>query len=116
LGQLGFIISLMAQASASATRIFEILDAESDVTNKPDAIDLPPIHGAVEFRDVTFRYFNSSDAILSNVSFKAEPGQTVALLGATGSGKTTIINLIPRFYDASDGAILIDGHDVREKQ
>lgn len=114
LGQLGFIISLMAQAGASATRIFEILDAESDVTNKPGALELPAIQGTVEFKDVTFRYFNSGDDVLSHVSFKAEPGQTIALLGATGSGKTTIINLIPRFYDVSEGAVLIDGHDVRD--
>lgn len=114
LGQLGFIISLMAQASASAVRIFEILDAESDVQNKPGAIDLPTIRGDVEFDDVTFRYFSSGEAVLSGVKFKVAAGQTVALLGATGSGKTTIINLIPRFYDVSEGAIRIDGHDVRD--
>ena len=114
LGQLGFIISLMAQASASATRIFEILDAKSDVVDKPDAIQLPPIQGEVEFKNVTFRYFESGDNVLSNVSFEATPGQTIALLGATGSGKTTIINLIPRFYDATEGEVMIDGHDVRD--
>jgi ATP-binding cassette subfamily B protein len=114
LGQLGFIISLMAQAGASATRIFEILDAKSDVTNKPDAVDLPAIQGQVEFKNVTFRYFGSGDPVLKDVSFEAKSGQTVALLGGTGSGKTTIINLIPRFYDASEGAVLIDGHDVRD--
>jgi ATP-binding cassette subfamily B multidrug efflux pump len=114
LGQLGFIISLMAQASASAKRIFEILDAKSDVENKPNAIELPAIQGRVEFKNVTFRYFESSDAVLSDVSFTAERGETIALLGATGSGKTSIINLIPRFYDASEGAILIDGYDVRD--
>ncbi|MBC6936373.1 MAG: ABC transporter ATP-binding protein [Chloroflexi bacterium] len=113
LGQLGFIISLMSQASASASRIFEILDAQSDVTDRPDAITLPPIEGHVEFKNVTFRYFGSSEPVLNDVSFTAAPGQTIALLGATGSGKTTIINLIPRFYDASEGAVLIDGHDVR---
>jgi ATP-binding cassette subfamily B multidrug efflux pump len=114
LGQLGFIISLMAQASASADRIFDILDTDSDIKNKPNAVDLPTIEGHVEFRDVTFRYFNSGEPVLRKVSFTAEPGQTIALLGATGSGKTTIINLIPRFYDASEGAVLIDGRDVRD--
>ncbi|MFN7209821.1 MAG: ABC transporter ATP-binding protein, partial [Aggregatilineales bacterium] len=114
IGQLGFIISLLAQASASAVRVFEILDAKSEVANAPDAVPLGEIKGQVEFRDVTFRYFGSSAPVLSNVSFTAQPGQTVALLGATGSGKTTIINLIPRFYDVSEGAVLIDGVDVRK--
>lgn len=114
LGQLGFIISLMAQAGASADRIFDILDTDSDIKNKPNAIELPDIRGNVEFRDVTFRYFHSGEPVLRKVSFSAEPGQTVALLGATGSGKTTIINLIPRFYDTSEGTVLIDGHDVRD--
>ncbi|HMT19997.1 MAG TPA: ABC transporter ATP-binding protein, partial [Promineifilum sp.] len=114
MGQLGFIISLMAQAAASADRIFEILDAKNDVENKPDAIDLVEVNGQVEFRDVTFRYFAGSEAVLSHINFVAEPGETVALLGATGSGKSTIINLIPRFYDASEGQVLIDGHDVRD--
>lgn len=114
LAQLGFIISLMAQASASATRIFEILDAKSDVENKVDARKMPTIEGHVEFKNVTFRYFESSDNVLSDVSFLAEAGETIALLGATGSGKTSVINLIPRFYDAREGSILIDGQDVRD--
>jgi ATP-binding cassette subfamily B protein len=114
LGQLGFIISLMAQAAASANRIFEVLDAQSEIADKPEAHTLPPISGRVEFREVTFRYLGSTDAALSQVSFVAEPGQTIALLGATGSGKTTIINLLPRFYDAASGAVLIDGYDVRD--
>ncbi|WP_330218461.1 ABC transporter ATP-binding protein [Herpetosiphon geysericola] len=114
LGQLGFIISLMAQAGASASRIFEILDAKSEITDKPDAKELPAIEGIVEFRNVTFRYFGSSDPVLRDVSFEAKPGQTIALLGATGSGKSTIINLLPRFYDVSEGAVLIDGHDIRD--
>ncbi len=114
LGQLGFIVAMMAQAAASAGRIFEVLDAKSEITDKPGAQSLPPISGRVEFRNVTFRYFGSSDPVLKEVSFVAEPGQMIALLGATGSGKTTIINLLPRFYDAAEGAILIDGHDVRD--
>lgn len=114
MGQLGFIISLMAQATASAERIFEILDAKNDVENKPDAVELGKIEGRVTFEDVTFRYFPGSEPVLSEISLEAEPGQTVALLGMTGSGKTTIINLIPRFYDVSQGRVLVDGHDVRD--
>ncbi|HMQ33565.1 MAG TPA: ABC transporter ATP-binding protein [Chloroflexaceae bacterium] len=114
LGQLGFIISLMAQASASAGRIFEVLDAKAEIADKAGAAELPPIEGRVEFRDVSFRYLGGGDPVLQGVSFVAEPGQTVALLGATGSGKTSIINLLPRFYDVSEGAVLIDGHDVRD--
>ncbi|MBX3086211.1 MAG: ABC transporter ATP-binding protein [Anaerolineae bacterium] len=114
LGQLGFIISLMAQASASADRIFEILDTKNEVTDKPNAVELKQIQGHVEFKDVTFKYFESGEPVLSHVSFEAVPGQTIALLGATGSGKTTIINLIPRFYDVSEGQVLIDSKDVRD--
>ncbi|MGQ9925319.1 MAG: ABC transporter ATP-binding protein [Chloroflexaceae bacterium] len=113
LGQLGFIIALMAQAAASANRIFEVLDTQNEISDRPDAYPLPSIEGRVEFRNVTFRYFGSSEPVLREVGFVAEPGQTIALLGATGSGKTSIINLIPRFYDVSAGAVLIDGHDVR---
>ncbi|MCC6457063.1 MAG: ABC transporter ATP-binding protein [Caldilineaceae bacterium] len=114
MGQLGFIIGQMSQASASADRIFEILDAQNEVMDRPGAQPLPAIQGEVEFRDVTFRYFNSGEPVLDAINFRAESGTTVALLGATGSGKTTIINLIPRFYDVSEGALLIDGYDVRE--
>ncbi len=114
LGQLGFIITLVAQASASARRIFEVLDAQSEIEDKPGALPLPLLSGRVEFRNVTFRYLGTGDPVLKEVSFVAEPGQTIALLGATGSGKTTIINLLPRFYDASEGAVLIDGYDVRD--
>jgi ATP-binding cassette, subfamily B, multidrug efflux pump len=113
LGQLGFIISLMSQAAASATRIFEILDAKNDVEDKSDALTLTDVRGQVSFRSVSFRYFKSGDYVLKDVSFEAQPGQTIALLGATGSGKTTIINLLPRFYDVTEGAVQIDGHDVR---
>jgi ATP-binding cassette subfamily B protein len=104
----------MAQASASAERIFEILDAKNDVENKPGAIELPRVEGRVVFENVTFRYFESGEPVLKNINLSAEPGQTVALLGSTGSGKTTIINLIPRFYDVSEGRVLVGGHDVRD--
>ena len=113
-GQLGFIITQMATASASAGRVFEILDAKSDVEDSPDAIPLPEIQGCVEFEDVTFRYFGGETPVLSEVNFSAEPGQTIALLGMTGSGKSTVINLIPRFYDPSEGRILIDDIDIRD--
>lgn len=114
IAQFGIIITQMGQAAASAGRIFEILDARSDVTDKPDARSLPPVQGNVKFEDVTFRYFGSGDPVLREVTFEAASGQTVALLGATGSGKTTIINLLPRFYDPSQGRITIDGHDLRD--
>lgn len=114
MGQLGFIINLMSQAAASAQRIFEILDAKNEVENKPGAVELKEIKGNVRFDDVTFRYFKGGEAVLNHVAFEAKSGQTIALLGATGSGKTTIINLLPRFYDVSEGRVLIDGQDVRD--
>ncbi len=113
-GQLGFIIAQMSQASASASRIFEILDAKSELIEVEGAEDLPKVEGRVKFDHVTFRYLGSERPVLNDVSLTAEPGQTIALLGMTGSGKSTIINLIPRFYDPSEGAVLIDGHDLRQ--
>lgn len=114
MGQLGFIINLMSQANASAQRIFEILDTRNEVQDKPDALELREIRGDVKFENVEFRYFKGGEPVLSQVTFQAAPGQTIALLGATGSGKTTIINLIPRFYDVTGGRVLVDGHDVRD--
>lgn len=111
--QLGFIIASAGQAAASATRIFDILDAENDIQDSPNAQPLDDIQGHIEFENVSFRYFKSGAAILSDVSFSIEPGQRLALLGATGSGKSTIINLIPRFYDPTQGCIKIDGVESR---
>ena len=108
------VIAMISQASASAERIFEVLDARSEVVEKPNAVPMPPVEGRVAFGDVSFRYIEHGEPVLSNVSFTAEPGQIVALLGATGSGKSTIINLIPRFYDVTEGQVLIDGIDVRD--
>ena len=110
----GMIVTQMGQAGASAERIFEILDAKSDIVDKPGAGRLPEVKGDVRFENVTFRYFGGGEPVLNNVSFEARPGETIALLGATGSGKTTIINLLPRFYDPSEGKITIDGYDLRD--
>ena len=110
----GMIVTQMGQASASAERIFEILDAKSDILDKPDAVELPQVKGDVRFEDVTFRYFRGGEPVLNKVTFEAKSGETIALLGATGSGKTTIINLLPRFYDPSEGKITIDGYDLRD--
>jgi ATP-binding cassette subfamily B protein len=111
---LTMILTMLSQAGASAERIFEVLDAQSEVTERPDARDLVDVRGQVEFSGVSFRYFEHGDMVLDDVSFEAQPGQVVALLGATGSGKSTVINLIPRFYDVSQGCVSIDGVDVRE--
>ncbi len=155
---LGMIVAMVSQAGAGAERVFEILDAQSEVVEKPDASELSAIEGRVAFDGVWFRYFGAKDDlaregasegkgrrrrsqpggngrgmgamgmgvsmgappspprdewVLKDVSFVAEPGQMIALLGATGSGKSTIINLIPRFYDVTRGRVTIDGVDVR---
>ena len=111
---IGFLAAQISRAGASALRVFELLDAALEVTDAPNAHALPPLTGRVEFRDVRFRYAGSEREILRGISFTVEPGQLVALLGTTGAGKSTIINLLPRFYDVTGGAVLIDGHDVRE--
>lgn len=100
-------------AMASMERIFEIMDTPSDIQDKEGAYELPPIQGSVDFENVTFSY-DPEKVILKNVSFHVEPGQTIALVGPTGAGKSTVVNLISRFYDVVDGAVKIDGHDVRD--
>jgi ATP-binding cassette subfamily B multidrug efflux pump len=111
---LGAILTMVSQAGASAVRVFEILDTRSEVEEAPDAPALPAIRGQVALEKVTFRYFESGEDVLTDVSFVVEPGRRVALLGTTGSGKSTIINLIPRFYDVTAGRVTIDGIDVRD--
>ena len=111
---LGMIMAMISQAGASAERVFEILDAQSEVIEKPGCVELPHTRGDVSFDQVGFRYFGGGEMVLKDVSFSADSGQTIALLGATGSGKSTIINLIPRFYDVTEGRITIDGYDVRD--
>jgi len=97
---------------AAAERIFGLIDTPVDLKDAPDAVSLGPIQGRVEFKEVEFAY-DSANPVLDKVSFVVEPGQTVALVGATGAGKTTIANLIARFYDVSAGQVLVDGVDIR---
>jgi ATP-binding cassette subfamily B protein len=111
---LGFVVNRIARAIASGERIFEILDTEPAIAERPGAIELRPMRGEVTFDDVSFAYPGAKGEALSQLSFTAHPGETVALLGPTGAGKSTIINLLPRFYDVTAGRILIDGHDVRD--
>jgi ATP-binding cassette, subfamily B, multidrug efflux pump len=111
---LSFSMVMAAQAAAGAERIFEVLDAPTDIVEREDAIPLPALEGRVAFEDVWFRYFEHQPWILQAITFVAEPGQKIALLGATGSGKSTVTNLIPRFYDVTKGRVTIDGHDVRD--
>ncbi len=109
---MGQIAPVVGMAISSGQRIFEIVDAESEVEEAPDAVVLPRAAGEVRFEHVDFAY-SGRGTVLDNVSFTARPGQVIALLGATGSGKSTIMNLIPRFYDVTAGRILIDGRDIR---
>lgn len=108
----GWILSAIAQASASAERIFEILDLESEITDAIDATDLTDVEGSVRFENVSFAYARSNK-ILDSISFTVKPGEKMALLGGTGSGKSSVINLIPRFYDPIEGTVYIDDVDVR---
>jgi len=110
---LGSTITSLSQAAASARRVFEVVDAPIEVKDALNATTLPPLQGRVSFEKVNFRYAGSEVLTLDDISFTARPGQTVAILGRTGSGKSSIINLIPRFYDVTDGRVLVDGNDVR---
>jgi ATP-binding cassette subfamily B protein len=121
---LGFILMLQQRAAASAERIYEILDTPAEIVDRPGAIDLVEPRGAVDLIDVTFRYnrhhSDGSDdgadgpAVLEHFDLHVEAGETVAIVGRTGSGKSTIARLVPRFYDATSGTVLVDGHDVRD--
>ena len=110
---IGFIILLATQAVASGERVFQILDEPELVTPKSDALK-PEIKGHVRFENVSTQYISSNYAVLRDVNLEAKPGEIIAIIGLTGAGKTTIANLIPRFYDVTDGRVLIDGIDVRD--
>ncbi|HYX11646.1 MAG TPA: ABC transporter ATP-binding protein, partial [Candidatus Acidoferrum sp.] len=112
-----FMFVLVPRGAVSAGRIREVLDTrptihdpDRPITPAPDA----PQRGVVEFRDVEFRYPGAEEPVLRSISFRAMPGQTTAIVGSTGSGKSTLVNLIPRFYDATEGSVLVDGVDVRD--
>jgi len=105
---------MVPRASVSAKRIDEVLTTAPSINDPPVPVKFDgQMKGLVEFRDVSFRYHGALDDVLKHISFVAKPGQTTALIGSTGSGKTTLINLIPRFYDVSGGTLLVDGTDVR---
>src|SRR5215217_5784103 len=111
---IGFLAAGISRAGASSLRVFEVLDAPLEVEDATGAVPLPPISCRVEFDGVHFRYPGDEREILRGLSFSAEPGQTVAILGTTGSGKSTLVNLIPRFYDVTGGSVRLDGYDVRD--
>jgi len=113
---MGMLVSVFASAEASAERVDEVLSAEPEVQDKSGAIDLPEkIVGRIDFENVSFSYNgNCAEKVLDGINLTIEPRKTFAILGTTGSGKSTLVNLIPRFYEVSEGRILIDGYDIRD--
>ncbi|MGF7060374.1 ABC transporter ATP-binding protein [Brassicibacter mesophilus] len=112
---MSFMFIMIPRASVAAQRIAEVLDTEPEIIDPQNPKKFnKDIEGVVEFKNVSFRYHGAEEDMLKNISFKALPGQTTAIIGSTGSGKTTLVNLIPRFYDVTDGQLLVDGVDVRE--
>ena len=113
LWELARSFGVFQRGAASAVRVFELLDERPEVDDEPDAVELPPIEGDVRFEGVSFHY--AADApVLLDVDLHVKPGQTVALVGPTGAGKTTTVSLLMRLYDVTEGRITVDGHDVRE--
>ena len=112
--QLAWLVNGAGEADAGAQRVLEILDLTPSISSPPDAIKLPVLSGKVAFQDIYFQYSPGSAAALEQITLTVKPNQLIALIGPTGSGKTTLVNLIPRFYDVSNGSILVDGFNVRE--
>jgi ATP-binding cassette subfamily B protein len=112
--QLTQLVNAGGEAVAGAQRVFEVLDVEPAIQSPPDAVKLDPLRGAVEFRQVGLKYQDERTASLSGIDLRVEPNRIVALIGPTGSGKTSLVNLIPRFYDVTEGSVLIDDVDVRQ--
>jgi ATP-binding cassette, subfamily B, bacterial len=110
---LGWLVTLFSRANASGKRVFEIMDRKSAVADRPGAVNLTAVKGSISFEHVSFGY-SADNPILQDINFTAQPGQIIALVGASGSGKSSVANLIPRFYDVTTGRITIDGIDVRD--
>ncbi|WP_208345152.1 ABC transporter ATP-binding protein [Aetokthonos hydrillicola] len=111
---IGFSAPVIAQAAASAQRVYEVVDAEIEIRDRPDAVPFSGCMGTITFENVHFRYPGATTEALKGISFQTKPKELIAVLGMTGSGKSTIMNLIPRFYDVTEGAILIDGRNVQD--
>ncbi|HEC62605.1 MAG TPA: ABC transporter ATP-binding protein, partial [bacterium] len=111
--QLTWLVNIAGEAAAGVQRTHEVLDLVPDIQSSSNAFELPPLDGTVEFRGVCFQYSQETTRALENITLTVEPNQVIALIGPTGSGKTSLVNLIPRFYDVIRGAVLVDGYDVR---
>ena len=112
--QLTWLVNAAGEAVAGAQRAFAVLDTQFEIESPPDKVVLPALSGRVEFNKVSFQYLGEKANALEEISLTVEPNQIIALIGTTGSGKTSLINLIPRFYDVSEGAVMVDGYDVRQ--
>jgi len=112
LKKLGNVTDYLANGAAASDRIFEVIDHKPDIIDQPNAIALPPFTDRVEFKNVTFAY--NSTPVLEGIDLELRTGNVVALVGSSGAGKTTVANLLPRFYDVTQGSLTIDGHDIRE--
>ena len=113
---LGWILANGQEAMTAADRVYEVFDTVPAIVDSPDALDLDHVSGRVRFESVGFRYAGATTSVLHDVNLEIQPGETLALVGVTGSGKTTLTSLVPRLYDVSEGRITIDGHDIRDLQ